>query len=55
MTSVASAIRAALLTPEPRAKCFAARDVARNWRLGRLDWAFDVEMPMEPARRSLPS
>lgn len=54
MTSLASAISAALLTADPRAKAFAARDVARSWRLGRLDWAFDVEMPMEPARPERP-
>jgi uncharacterized ferritin-like protein (DUF455 family) len=49
MTSVASAIRAALLTPGPRAKCFAARDVARRWRKGALAWRFDVAMPDCPA------
>jgi uncharacterized ferritin-like protein (DUF455 family) len=49
MESVASAIRAALLTPEPRAKCFAARDVARRWRKGALAWRFDVTMPDQPA------
>ncbi|MEE4204930.1 MAG: ferritin-like domain-containing protein [Erythrobacter sp.] len=47
--SVASAIRAALLTPEPRAKCFATRDVARRWRRGELAFAFDVAMPDRPA------
>lgn len=47
--TVASAIRAALLTPDPKAKAFAARDVARNWRLGRLAWEFDVVMPDQPA------
>ncbi|MFN3864663.1 MAG: ferritin-like domain-containing protein [Erythrobacter sp.] len=49
MTSIASAIRAALLTPEPRAKCFAARDVARAWHRGALAWRFDVAMPDQPA------
>lgn len=49
METVASAIRAALLTGEPRAKCFAARDVARRWRMGRLEFSFDVAMPGEPA------
>lgn len=48
LPSLASAIRAALLTAEPRAKAFAARDVARQWRLGRLDWRFDVAMPDRP-------
>lgn len=52
--SVAGAIRAALLTASPRAKVFAARDVARRWRLGRLDCVFDVAMPQEPARPAQP-
>jgi uncharacterized ferritin-like protein (DUF455 family) len=47
--SVASAIRAALLTGDPRAKCFATRDVARRWRRGALPFAFDVPMPDQPA------
>ena len=54
MQSVASAIRAALLTGDPRAKCFATRNVARGWRAGRLAFAFDVEMPDEPARPERP-
>jgi uncharacterized ferritin-like protein (DUF455 family) len=49
VTTVARAIRAALLTPNPRAKCFAAREVARAWRSGRLAWDFDVAMPDQPA------
>ena len=52
--SVASAIRAALLTPEPRAKAMAARAVARDWRLGRLGHVFDVAMPDRPARPAHP-
>lgn len=48
-TSVARAIRGALLTADPRAKAFAARDVARAWRQGRLDHRFDVMMPVRPA------
>jgi uncharacterized ferritin-like protein (DUF455 family) len=47
--SVASAIRAALLTGEPRAKVMATRRLARDWRLGRLDRRFDVAMPERPA------
>lgn len=47
--SVSYAIRAALLTAEPRAKVFAARAVARDWRLGRLDFTFDMAMPDRPA------
>ncbi|MCZ8368724.1 MAG: ferritin-like domain-containing protein [Porphyrobacter sp.] len=49
MTTVARAIRAALLTPEPRAKCFATRALARDWRRGGLGWEFDVAMPDWPA------
>ncbi|QFT76519.1 ferritin-like domain-containing protein [Erythrobacter sp. THAF29] len=49
MQSVASAIRSALLTAEPRAKCFATRDLVRRWRRGELDWRFDVTMPDKPA------
>ena len=49
MQSIASAIRAALLTADPRAKCFATRKVVRDWRLGRLVWSFDVTMPDRPA------
>jgi len=32
----------------------AARKVARDWRLGRLDFAFDVQMPDRPARPDQP-
>ncbi|MEO9461687.1 MAG: ferritin-like domain-containing protein [Marinomonas sp.] len=49
MPSLSSAIRGALLTADPSAKIFAAREVARDWRLGRLDWAFDCAMPDTPA------
>ncbi len=49
MSSVAAAIHAALMTAEPRAKCFATRDVARRWKRGDLDWRFDVTMPDQPA------
>lgn len=47
-------MRAALLTAEPKAKAFAARDVARQWRLERLDWRFDVAMPDRPAWPAAP-
>lgn len=47
--TVAAAIRSALLTAEPKAKVFAARQVARDWRLGRLAFGFDVAMPDRPA------
>jgi len=46
--SIATAIRAALLTGEARDKVMAARGVARDWRLGRLAFAFDAEMPECP-------
>lgn len=49
MTSVSRAIRNALLTGNKTAKVFAARKVARDWRLGRLDFIFDCEMPERPA------
>lgn len=52
--SVAAAIRGALLAGEPKAKVFAAREVARRWRLGRLDWRFDVAMPARPAAPERP-
>lgn len=54
MQSVASAIRGALLTAHPRAKCFATRDVARRWRQGRLAFSFDAAMPDHPARPDQP-
>lgn len=52
--TVAAAIRAALCETEPRAKVKAARKVARDWRLGRLAFAFDVAMPEEPGRPAAP-
>ena len=52
--SVASAIRAALLTADPRAKAMATRRVARDWRLRRLAFDFDVAMPDRPARPARP-
>jgi uncharacterized ferritin-like protein (DUF455 family) len=52
--SVAEAARAVLLAAEPRAKVFAARRAVRDWRAGRLAWAFDVAMPATPARTDRP-
>lgn len=52
--SVSAAIRAALLQSDPRAKAMAARKVARDWRLGRLAFAFDVPMPEYPGRPAAP-
>ncbi|MDE2435734.1 MAG: ferritin-like domain-containing protein [Sphingomonadales bacterium] len=54
MTSVARAIRAALLESDPRAKALAARRVARDWTAGRLPFVFDVSMPDEPGRPAEP-
>ncbi len=54
MTSLSAAIRAALLEADPRAKAMAARRVARDWLLGRLDWDFAVAMPDEPGRPNEP-
>lgn len=54
MTSVSAAIRAALLTADPTAKAFAARQVARDWAAGRLAFAFDCAMPDEPALPHVP-
>ena len=49
LPSVGEAIRAALLTGDSRAKVMAARQVARDWRLGRLAFTFDRPMPDRPA------
>lgn len=47
--AVGDAIRAALLTGDAQAKVFAARKVARDWRLARLACAFPQAMPDHPA------
>jgi len=52
--TVARAIRAAMLTADPRAKAMATREVARNWAAGRLSPVFDVAMPDAPARPAQP-
>ncbi|PEQ12278.1 rhamnosyltransferase [Novosphingobium sp. PC22D] len=52
--SVTAAIRAALLESDARAKVMATRRVARDWRLGRLGFAFDTEMPDTPGRPARP-
>ncbi len=54
MTSVFAAIRQVLETGDPRAKVMAARAVARDWRLGRLDLVFDCTMPDRPVRPDRP-
>lgn len=52
--SVGAAIRAALLTADPRAKAMTARAVARDWAAGRLSPACNVAMPDTPARPAEP-
>jgi uncharacterized ferritin-like protein (DUF455 family) len=52
--SVAAAIAKVLETPDPTAKIFAARAVARDWRLGRLAFRFDRPMPDRPSRPARP-
>ena len=54
LPSVGSAIVSALLTADPHAKVMAARKVARDWRLARLDFAFDTSMLDRPARPERP-
>ena len=52
--SVGAAIRAALLTTDPRAKAMATRAVARDWALGRLSPQCIAAMPEYPARPAVP-
>ena len=54
MKSVAQAIRAAILTADPRAKVMATRTIARDWATGQLAPVFDVAMPDTPARPERP-
>ena len=49
MTSVAEAIRAALLTGEARDKVKSTRALVRAWRRGELAWDFAAAMPDRPA------
>lgn len=53
--TIGQACRAVLTSAEPRAKLFAARRAARDWRLGRLAHRFDVAMPDRPARPAEPA
>jgi uncharacterized ferritin-like protein (DUF455 family) len=52
--SVGEAIRAALLCRDAYAKVRAARAAARDWRLGRLAFAFPAQMPDHPGRPERP-
>jgi uncharacterized ferritin-like protein (DUF455 family) len=49
VTSVAEAIRAALLTGDSHEKVMTVRALARAWCRGELTWAFDAAMPERPA------
>lgn len=54
MTSLAGAIRVALLTGDPREKVMRTRALVRDWRRSKLDFVFDVTMPDEPGRPAEP-
>ena len=49
MTDLSVALRAALLTGEPRTKVRLTRRLVRDWRAGRLAHGFSVAMPDQPA------
>ena len=48
-TDLSTAIRAALLTADPRAKVMATRALVRGWKRGGLAHGFSVAMPDRPA------
>ncbi len=50
LVSLGVACRAVLEAADPQAKLMRARQVARDWRLGRLEHRFDALMPDYPAR-----
>lgn len=52
--SVAEAIRAAMLTADPRVKAMSTRALVRDWNAGHLAFRFDVAMPDRPARPDKP-
>ncbi len=54
MTTLARAIRAALLETDPRSKVMQTRALVRDWRKGRLPMVFDAAMPDQPGRPSRP-
>ncbi len=49
MADLSTAIRDALLTPEPRDKVMATRKLVRDWRKGVLPSTFNTDMPDRPA------
>lgn len=54
IATISSSCRMVLETADPHAKLMAARKVAREWRLGRLEHRFDHVMPDRPARPDVP-
>ena len=54
MISVSAAIRQVLLLTDPFAKVRATRKLVRDWRQGRLAFAFDTPMPDRPGRPDRP-
>jgi uncharacterized ferritin-like protein (DUF455 family) len=54
VTTLAAAVAGVLRAGDPREKVALARAAARDWRLGRLDLAFDKAMPERPARPDAP-
>ncbi len=51
---LSAACRSVLETADPHAKLMRAREVARDWRLGRLAHRFATPMPDRPARPERP-
>jgi uncharacterized ferritin-like protein (DUF455 family) len=54
VTTIAEAIRAALLETDPRAKVMHVRALVRNWRKAAYQPQFNVPMPDEPGRPARP-
>ena len=52
--TIAEAAREVLCTAEPREKVRRARESARAWRQGALEYRFDLAMPDCPARSTRP-
>lgn len=52
--TLGEACKSVLETADPHAKLMRARAVARDWRLGRLEHRFDVDMPDYPSRPEHP-
>lgn len=54
MTTLAAALRTALLERDPRGKVMQTRALVRAWRKGQLPFVFDVAMPDTPGRPDRP-